>query len=99
MIAVSVAQLFRLQQPSDTEMDKLSYYKLSLPLAALFQVGSIVVLLKGAWRCWRLQNAMLRGKIITASWETMGTGLIIVSVSLPCAKVLCLLRFVLTFGL
>ena len=68
MLAVLVAQLFRLQHtvnPSKT----LGYFVIGTPLACVCIVAAIIVLLLGAYRFWRQQNAMLRGKVHAGGWE------------------------------
>lgn len=37
---------------------------------------AIVTVLLGGFRFWRQQNAMVRGKIFTASWETLVVGIL-----------------------
>ncbi|KAB8621909.1 hypothetical protein FH972_026018 [Carpinus fangiana] len=85
---VLVAQLLRLQQPLNTEIGRMTFLQLSLPLAILFQCAAIAVILAGAWRYWRLQNAIIRGKVITASIESIGTGMLVGSLMIVMFAVL-----------
>lgn len=72
MSAVVVAQLFPLRE-SGTHMDKpVTFAKLAKPLSAMLVAASIATVLLGTVRVWRQQEAMVRGRILTASWETMG---------------------------
>lgn len=68
MAAVTIAQLFRLQQ-SPTERGPWSYYAVSTPLALACMSAALVVLLLGSLRFWRQQDAMVKGKIWTAGLE------------------------------
>ncbi|KAF2277433.1 uncharacterized protein EI97DRAFT_374682 [Westerdykella ornata] len=68
MTGVIIAQLFTLQRsinPSPT----FGFHKLGTPLAAIFVGLAILVLLIGAFRVWKQQNAMVRGKIYSGGWE------------------------------
>ncbi|KAK4984952.1 hypothetical protein LTR50_006292 [Elasticomyces elasticus] len=68
MIGVLIAQLYRLQHsliPSTT----FGYFVISKPLAAIFEIAAIVLVLLGAYRSWRQQNAMARGKVWVGGWE------------------------------
>ncbi|KAK4959575.1 hypothetical protein LTR66_011249 [Elasticomyces elasticus] len=68
MIGVLMAQLYRLQHslvPSTT----FGYFVISKPLAAIFEIAAIVLVLLGAYRSWRQQNAMARGKVWVGGWE------------------------------
>lgn len=68
MIGISIAQLFRLQvspNPSPT----FGFYVLGKPLACIMQACAILILLAGAFRTWRSQNAIVRGKAISGGFE------------------------------
>lgn len=65
---VVIAQLFRLQH-SPHPHPHFGFYKIGKPLSAAFICMGIVVVLIGAIRFWRLQNALVRGKAIAAGWE------------------------------
>ena len=68
MTGVITAQLFRLQH-SINPNPEIGFYLIGVPLAAAFIVIGMVVLLVGAWRCWRQQNALIRGKVHAGGWE------------------------------
>ena len=74
MAALIVAQLFPLE-PSLSS--KLSYARLAKPLTVVIICEALVAVLFGATRFWRQQNAVVRGKVYTASWEPLGVGAII----------------------
>ena len=79
MLGVIIAQLFRLQK-SPNHSDTFGYYVSGIPLAACFISASIVIVLIGAVRFWRQQNAMTRGKVWAGGWEvlvTMGVGIVL----------------------
>ncbi|KAK4994200.1 hypothetical protein LTR66_005714 [Elasticomyces elasticus] len=68
MIGVLIAQLYRLQHsliPSTT----FGYFAISKLLAAIFEIAAIIMVLLGAYRSWRQQNAMARGKVWVGGWE------------------------------
>ncbi|KAF2088104.1 hypothetical protein K490DRAFT_14760, partial [Saccharata proteae CBS 121410] len=68
MVGVIIAQLFRLQH-SPTPDPVLGYYVLGIPLGACFIIAAILVAAIGAFRFWRQQNAMTRGKVLAGGWE------------------------------
>ncbi len=70
MVGVIIGQLFRLQ-PSPDPDPVFGYFVLGIPLAALFICAAIAVTVLGAWRFWRQQNAMVRGKIHAGGWEIL----------------------------
>ncbi|EON62125.1 hypothetical protein W97_01344 [Coniosporium apollinis CBS 100218] len=70
MVGALIAQLFRLQ-PSPNPDPVLGYFVLGIPLAAVFICAAIVVTVLGAWRFWRQQNAMVRGRIHAGGWEIL----------------------------
>jgi uncharacterized membrane protein YidH (DUF202 family) len=107
MIGVTVAQLFRLQHtPSPNTI--FGFYVLGKPLACICQGSAIYSLLLGAYRSWRHQHAMVRGKAIAGGLEVflLGVGVLAVSpiLSWPylCNDLhvsqICLLFFVLMIG-
>ncbi|KAF2186968.1 hypothetical protein K469DRAFT_629751 [Zopfia rhizophila CBS 207.26] len=65
---VLTAQLFRLQHTVNPNPN-FGFFVLGIPLAATFIAFGLVVLLIGAWRFWRQQNAMIRGKVYAGGWE------------------------------
>lgn len=82
MISVTVAQLFRLQGPAQSPKT-LGYYLLGKPISGGLMVVAILVCLLGAYRFWRQQNAMLRGKVYAGGWEINTIGISIAMVSSP----------------
>jgi len=72
MTGVVIAQLFRLQR-SPTANPTFGFYVTGEPLAACFIASSIVVVLLGAFRFWRQQGAMTRGKVWAGGWEVYAT--------------------------
>ena len=81
IIGVIIAQLFRLQhteQPNKT----LGFFVLGLPLAAVCIGFSILVMALGAYRFWRQQNAMLRGKVHAGGWDVNAVGGLVLLVCL-----------------
>ncbi|KAL3423484.1 hypothetical protein PVAG01_05231 [Phlyctema vagabunda] len=73
MIGITVAQLFRLQH-APTPNSTFGYFVLSKPLACICQGAAIYTLLIGAFRTWRQQNAMVRGKAISGGFELIFLG-------------------------
>jgi uncharacterized membrane protein YidH (DUF202 family) len=79
MIGVTVAQLFRLQHnPNPNPI--FGFYVLGKPLACICQAAAIYCLILGAYRTWRIQAAMVRGKAISGGIEIvlLGLGIFIV---------------------
>ena len=68
VMGVITAQLFRLQH-SVNPNPSLGFFVLGMPLAVIFIGTAIVVLLLGAFRFWKQQNALARGKIHAGGWE------------------------------
>lgn len=68
MTGVITAQLFRIQHSLSPNPD-LGFFVLGVPLAATFIGFGMLVLLIGAFRFWRQQNAMIRGKVHAGGWE------------------------------
>ena len=82
MLGVVVAQLFRLQhteKPSRT----LGYFILGTPLAATMIAAGILILIFGAYRTWRQQNAIVRGKVHAGGWEVITVGAVCLLVHKP----------------
>jgi hypothetical protein len=79
MIGVTVAQLFRLQH-SPTANPIFGFYVLGRPLACICQGAAIYALLLGAFRTWRIQNALVRGKAIAGGFEVILLGLGVLAV-------------------
>lgn len=87
IVGVVIAQLFRLQHSQNPDL-KIGFFVLGIPLAALFIVAAIFVILLGACRFWRQQNAILRGKVHAGGWEVnaVGSAILIVSDNLEISK-------------
>lgn len=82
MQGVLVAQLFRLQRPSHA-VDRLSFYEVGIPLSVTCHFVAVVIALIGAFRFWRQQNAIVRGKVYAGGWELNSVGILLFVVSLP----------------
>jgi uncharacterized membrane protein YidH (DUF202 family) len=85
MVGVIIAQLFRLQHHVNPHPN-FGFYVLGTPLAASFIAFGMLVLLIGAVRFWRHQNALVRGKAIAGGWEL----LVIMGGSVVVGSTLCL---------
>lgn len=70
MTGVLIAQLFRLQRTANPN-PTLGFYVIGLPLSMTFIGMAILVLLVGAFRFWKLQNGLVRGKAYTGGWEVL----------------------------
>ncbi|KAF2026525.1 hypothetical protein EK21DRAFT_26013, partial [Setomelanomma holmii] len=70
MTGVSISQLFRLQRTSHPD-PHFGFYVIGLPLSVTFIGMAILVLLVGAFRFWKLQNALVRGKACAGGWEVL----------------------------
>ena len=82
IVAVIIAQLFKLEhnvKPNKT----FGFYALSIPLSCACIGAAMVILLLGAHRFWRQQNAILRGKVHAGGWEVNAIG---VTVLMVCGK-------------
>ncbi|KAJ5498554.1 hypothetical protein N7453_007605 [Penicillium expansum] len=62
MQGVLIAQLFRLQRPLE-KVDRLSFHEVGIPLSVTCHFVAVIVALIGAFRFWRQQNAIARGKV------------------------------------
>ena len=76
MVSVIIAQLFRLQHAQNPN-NVFGFFVLGIPLACVCIGAAIFVLLLGAYRFWRQQNAILRGKVHAGGWEVNAIGLTI----------------------
>ncbi|KAK7609954.1 hypothetical protein JOL62DRAFT_557257 [Phyllosticta paracitricarpa] len=70
MTGVILAQLFRLQHSLHPDAH-LGFYVLGIPLASTFIGCAIAVALLGAFRFWRQQSAIIRGKVLAGGWEML----------------------------
>ena len=80
MLGIYIAQLFRLQHTLDSGSG-FGFFTLGIPLACLCTGAAIVIAVLGAYRFWRQQNAMLRGKIHVWGWEMAAIAIAAFSVS------------------
>jgi uncharacterized membrane protein YidH (DUF202 family) len=71
MTGVIIAQLFRLQH-SINPNPSIGFFVLGVPLAAMFIGAALLVVLVGAYRFWKQQHAMVRGKVHAGGWEIVG---------------------------
>lgn len=69
-LSVFIAQLFRLQHSAHPD-PVFGFYRLGIPLSCICTGSAIVVSLLGTYRCWRQQNALLRGKVLCGGWEML----------------------------
>ncbi|KAJ5133061.1 hypothetical protein N7448_007219 [Penicillium atrosanguineum] len=81
MQGVLIAQLFRLQR-SPTSEDRLRFYEVGIPLSVTCHCVAVVVALIGAYRFWRQQSAISRGKIHVGGWELNWVGILLFSIIL-----------------
>ncbi|KAF3001974.1 hypothetical protein E8E13_007609 [Curvularia kusanoi] len=68
MTGVIIAQLFRIQHSMSPD-PQIGFYVVGEPLSVVFIGMAIFVLLVGAIRFLRLQNALVRGKALVGGWE------------------------------
>lgn len=80
MLGIYIAQLFRLQHLFDSEAG-FGFFMLGIPLACICVGAAIVIAVLGAYRFWRQQNAILRGKIHVWGWEMAAIGVTALIVS------------------
>ncbi|KAL0257498.1 hypothetical protein SLS55_008312 [Diplodia seriata] len=70
MTGVMIAQLMRLQHAPNPD-PHYGYHALGKPLAAVFIIAAIAMVILGAFRFWRQQNAIVRGKVFAGGWEIL----------------------------
>ncbi|KAJ5424552.1 hypothetical protein N7445_010525 [Penicillium cf. griseofulvum] len=78
---VLIAQLFRLQA-AEVVADRLGFRKVGTPLSVACYCVGILVALVGAYRFWRQQNAIARGKIYAGGWELNSVGILLGCITL-----------------
>ncbi len=83
MQGVVISQLFRLQHIENPNRT-IGYFALGIPLAATMIAAGILVMLFGAYRTWRQQNAILRDKVHAGGWEVLAVGVVCLLVRRPC---------------
>jgi len=79
MQGVLIAQLFRLQR-SPTSEDRLRFYEVGIPLSVTCHGVAVLVALIGAYRFWKQQSAISRGKIHAGGWELNSVGTLLFAV-------------------
>ncbi len=75
-LGVIIAQLFRLEHTINPD-PIISFYAAGVPLASVCNAAALVVSLLGAYRFWRQQNALTRGKIQAGGWDLLAVGILI----------------------
>ena len=81
MQGTSVAQLFRIQRQSTHSTSRLGFYRIGVPLASIYYGVAILVVLLGACRFLRQQNALKRGKVYAGGLEVYCVGFLMCLVS------------------
>lgn len=79
MLGTLIAQLLRLQHSANPE-PTIGFYEIGVPLATACNGVAAIVVLLGAYRFWRQQNALARGKVYAGGWEVVGIGLLVLLV-------------------
>lgn len=77
MQGVLIAQLFRLQRLPATSGSKLGFYEVGIPLATSCHGLAAVVSFIGAYRFWKQQHAVSKGKVYAGGWELNIVGLLV----------------------
>lgn len=80
MLGVIISQLFTLQKTNNPD-PHIGYFITGKPLGAVCQAAAMVILMLGAFRWWRQQNAITRGKALAGGFELTLIGLLILLVS------------------
>lgn len=80
MQGVLIAQLFRLQQ-STSPLDRLKFYEVGIPLSVACHCVAVLVAIIGAYRFWRQQSAISKGKVHAGGWELTWAGGLLFAVS------------------
>ncbi|KXG52085.1 uncharacterized protein PGRI_083690 [Penicillium griseofulvum] len=78
---VLIAQLFRLQA-AEAVADRLGFRKVGTPLSVACYCVGILVALVGAYRFWRQQGAIARGRIHAGGWELNSVGILLGCITL-----------------
>ncbi|KAJ5761246.1 hypothetical protein N7520_008402 [Penicillium odoratum] len=86
MQGVVIAQLFRLQRSSSSE-DRLKFYQVGIPLAVACHSVAVIVALIGAYRFWRQQTAISKGKVHAGGWELNSVGILLFAVCYTYPKI------------
>lgn len=64
-----IAQLFRLQRLPPSSDSSLGFFEVGVPLSAACHGVAALVALLGAYRFWKQQNAVSKGRIYAGGWE------------------------------
>lgn len=80
MQGVLIAQLFRLQQ-SSSALDRLQFFEVGIPLSVACHCVAVLVAAIGAYRFWRQQSAISKGKVHAGGWELVWVGGFLFAVS------------------
>lgn len=80
MQGVLIAQLFRLQKASSS-VDRLRFYQVGIPLSVACHCVAVLVATIGAYRFWRQQGAISKGKVHAGGWELNWVGILLFAVS------------------
>lgn len=83
MQGVVISQLFRLQH-TENPNPTIGYFAMGIPLAVTMIAAGILVMLFGAYRTWRQQHAILRGRVHAGGWEVIAVGVVCLLVREPC---------------
>lgn len=75
-----IAQLFRLQAAEELA-DRLGFGQVGTPLSVACHCVAIIVALVGAYRFWRQQNAIARGRVYAGGWDMNSVGVLLGCVS------------------
>jgi uncharacterized membrane protein YidH (DUF202 family) len=67
---VTIAQLFHLQHAPNANRN-FGFYVIGRPLSVIFNGMAILMILIGAYRFWRLQHGLVRGKAYAGGWEIL----------------------------
>ncbi|KAJ6186575.1 hypothetical protein N7519_007876 [Penicillium mononematosum] len=78
---VLIAQLFRLQA-AEALADRLGFRRVGTPLSVACHCVAILVALVGAYRFWRQQSAIARGRIFAGGWELNSVGILLGCITL-----------------
>ncbi|CDM33097.1 hypothetical protein DTO013E5_5712 [Penicillium roqueforti] len=73
---VLIAQLFRLQAAEELA-DRLGFGQVGTPLSVACHCVAIIVALVGAYRFWRQQNAIARGRVYAGGWDMNSVGVLL----------------------
>ncbi|OBT70048.1 hypothetical protein VE03_00673 [Pseudogymnoascus sp. 23342-1-I1] len=87
MLGIIISQLFTLQKSISPD-PHIGYFVTGKPLGAVCQGAAMLTLMLGAFRWWRQQNAITRGKALAGGFELTVIGLVILLLCLACFGIL-----------